>query len=95
MYEAMIILRPGLSEEEQKTVVGQLEGILQQDKAELKNSQVFAKRQLAYAINNYKEGLYYLINFSTEQGSVVAKLKKAASINENVLRTLVIKRRGK
>lgn len=91
-YEAMFIFRPGLREEEEKTLVGQLENILKESQAEIESSKVFGRRQLAYEINKHKEGLYYLINFSTPSGEVVPRLKKACVINENVLRTLVIKR---
>ncbi len=90
-YEAMFIFRPGLKEEEEKTLVGQLENILKESQAEIESSKVFGRRQLAYEINKHKEGLYYLINFSAPAGEVISRLKKACGMNENVLRILVIK----
>lgn len=94
-YEAMFIFRPDLKEEEQKVLVGELENILKESQSEIESSEVFGKRALAYEINKHKEGLYYLINFSSAAGAVVAKLKGACNINENVLRALVVKRRAK
>jgi len=92
-YEAMFILKPELKEEVQKDLVSRLEKILKENECEIKSSQVFSKRYLAYEINKCKEGLYYLMNFSAPTGAVVSKLKQACNINELVLRLLVIKRR--
>jgi len=94
-YEAMIIFRPGLGEEEQKARVSEVENILKENQAALQSSQVFGKRRLAYEINKYKEGLYYLINFSASGGAAVSRLKAACNINENVLRVLVVKKEAK
>ena len=91
-YEAIFIFKPDLKEEEQKTLVGELENILKGNQAEIENKQVFGKRYLAYEINKYKEGLYYLINFSTQMGAVVSKLRHLCKINENVLRVSILKR---
>lgn len=95
VYEAMFILRPGLSEEDQNKVVSELEKILKQNQAEITNSQVFGKRQLAYEIKKCREGLYYLIDFSSSSGTAVAKLKQACIINESVLRVLITKEKVK
>lgn len=94
-YEAMFIFRPGLGEEEQKARVSEVENILKENQATLQSSQVFGKRRLAYEVNKYKEGLYYLINFSASSGAVVSRLQAACNISENVLRVLVVKKEAK
>lgn len=94
-YEAMFIFRPSLNEEEQKTQVKELENILQQNQAAIEASQVFGRRRLAYEINKCKEGVYYLINFSAKASGVVSALERACNINENVLRTLVVRKKAK
>ena len=91
-YEAMFIFNPGLTEEGQKELVAKLESILKKNQATLENSQVFGRRQLAYEINKRREGLYYLINFSSQVNTVVSKLKQACNMDESVLRTLIIKK---
>ncbi len=91
-YEAMVIFKPSLKEEEQKTLVSGLENILKEGQATLEKTQLFGQRQLAYEIDKCQEGLYYLIDFSAQKEDVVAKLKQACNINENVLRALVIKK---
>lgn len=90
-YEALFIFKPDLKEEEQKTLIESLEKLLKDNKANIETSQVYGKRQFAYEINKLKEGLYYLIQF-TSGGAVCAILKHACNINENVIRLLVTKR---
>ena len=91
-YEAMFIFKPDLKEEEQKTLVDKLENVLKENQAKIENKQVFGRRRLAYQINKYEEGLYYLINFSAQMSAVPSKLKHFCNINEDVLRVLIIKR---
>jgi small subunit ribosomal protein S6 len=88
----MFIFRPNLGEEEQKTLVEELERILQDNQSQINSSQIFGRRNLAYEIKKFKEGMYYLITFTSSTGDVVNKLKKACNINENILRTLIVKR---
>ena len=90
-YEALFILKPDLKEEEQKSLIESLENLLKDNKASIEASEVYGKRQLAYEIKKVKEGLYYLIQF-TSGGAVCAKLKHACNVNENVVRLLVTKR---
>ncbi|MFC1698802.1 30S ribosomal protein S6 [Candidatus Omnitrophota bacterium] len=89
-YEAMFIFNPSLSEPDQKLLAESLEKVLKDNQAEVKASQVFGRRQLAYEIKKCKEGLYYLINFLAPTGDAVTKLKQACQIDENVLRVLVL-----
>ena len=90
-YEAMLVLKPALKEEEQKTLLAELENILKENQAEIKNKQLFGRRQLAYELNRCTEGIYYLIDFSALAPTVVAKLRHACKINENILRVMIIK----
>jgi small subunit ribosomal protein S6 len=93
MYEAIVIFRPGLSEEEQRLEFGKLEHLLKEAQAQIHNAGVFGKRLLAYEIKKCKEGLYYQINFSVEDTTVISKLKRHCSINENILRILIVKKK--
>lgn len=94
-YEAMLIFKPNLKEDQQKALLTELENVLKGEQAKVGNTQLFGKRQLAYEINKCKEGLYYLMNFSTQMGAPVSKLKQAAKLNENILRVLIVKKRAK
>ncbi|MFH1245323.1 MAG: 30S ribosomal protein S6 [Candidatus Omnitrophota bacterium] len=91
-YEAMFILKPSLQEEEQKELIGKVEGVLKEQKAEGVNIQLFGRRQLGYEINHCKEGTYYLVNFSALDKTIPAKLKHFVVLNEKILRVLIVKK---
>lgn len=92
-YEAMFIFKPGLKEEEQKALAAEMENVLKTNEAKIESSQVFGKRHLAYEIKKQKEGLYYLITFSTVRPEVISKLKQACKVNENILRALIVRKK--
>lgn len=91
-YEAMFIFRPGLQDEEHKGLLGKIEGVLKEQKAESVNIQLFGKRQLAYEIEHCKDGTYYLVNFSAEDNTIPDKLKHLSAVNEKILRILIVKK---
>ncbi len=94
-YEAMFIFRPGLTEDQQKALVDKMENVLKDNQAEIRSSETFGRRALAYEVNKQKEGLYYLIEFSSKPGSnVVGNLKNACKINEDVIRVLVLSKQA-
>lgn len=94
-YEAMFIFKPDLKEDEQKALVEGLEKNLKESQCVIENSQPFGKRQFAYAIKKHREGIYYLVNFSTNESTAVSRLKHTCSLNESVLRVLVVKKKVK
>ncbi|MFH1046373.1 MAG: 30S ribosomal protein S6 [Candidatus Omnitrophota bacterium] len=94
-YEAMFIFRPDINEEAHKALVQEMENIIKNNQATITESQMYGRKQLAYEIKKCKEGLYHLINFSALTGVVPDQLKHACSINESVIRVLILKREEK
>jgi small subunit ribosomal protein S6 len=68
----------------------QLHGILERNQAEVLASRPWDERRLAYPIGGHKKGLYYLTYFRTE-GKNVAPIEHDCSLNETILRALVLK----
>lgn len=88
-YEAMCIVKPTLSEEERKTVFAQINEAVAKLGGSIAKAGVWAeRRKLFFPINKYQEGVYYLVNFSADP-SVIAQLKRAYKLNENILRVLI------
>jgi small subunit ribosomal protein S6 len=50
----------------------------------------WGKRRLAYPINDLTEGYYVLVTFKSEPG-FIAELQRLFNINENIMRSLIIK----
>jgi small subunit ribosomal protein S6 len=72
------------------TAAKQLHGILERNQAEVLASRPWDERRLAYPISGHKKGLYYLTYFRTE-GKNVATIEHDCSLNETILRALILK----
>jgi small subunit ribosomal protein S6 len=87
-YEVMFIVKPDLSEEERKTLFGQLGDMVTKNAGTITNSLVWSeRRKLYFKLGKYHEGVYYLLNFSLDP-QAIKELRQLYKLNENVLRTL-------
>lgn len=94
-YEAMVIIKPELSEEERKTVLTQLTDTITASTGNVSQAGVWAeRRKLQFPIKKHSEGVYYLIEFSAETGAI-EKILGVYKLNENVLRTLITVRESR
>ena len=84
-YELMTIFRPELAEADVRSEVAQIEKALTERGAEIKASEFWGKRRLAFEIKHVSEGYYALVAFTGEAGSV-DDLDRALSLSDNVLR---------
>lgn len=89
-YEGMFVIRPDLNQEETDKVVQAIEGIISENKGELKDSSAWGKRALAHEMKGYTEGYYRLVHFRIDPG-MVAKLERAYKLNESMLKYLIIR----
>ena len=89
-YEVMIILDPN---QDERTVTPSLDKFLEtirKDGGKVEKVDVWGKRRLAYPINKKEEGIYAVLNLECESDTV-AELDRVLSLNENVLRTKVLR----
>ncbi len=89
-YEAMFILKPDLAKDDLDKVLSQIQGIVGKNKGSHEELKEWGRQKLAYPIEKYKEGLYYLMNFHIDP-DVVSELKKSFGLNESILRLLITK----
>jgi len=90
-YEAMFIIKPDLSEEERKALFNQISDAITKNNGNvLQSSMWLEKRKLFFPMKKYREATYYLVNF-TLNPDAVTKIRHAYSLNENILRMLIIK----
>ena len=89
-YEIMFIVRPDMEEAEIKNTAESMKKILTDAKAKVIDEQAMGQRELAYEINKFSTGYYYLLvveaTSETEQ-----EFNRVARINENILRHIIIK----
>ncbi len=88
-YEAMFIVRPDLSEEEQKTLFAQIADAVTKNKGTVSSAAIWSeKKRFLFPINKYREGVYYLMAFSIDP-LAVKDVSHAYKLNENILRILI------
>lgn len=89
-YELMVILDPSIDE---RTVAPTLEKLLQQVTASggtVDKVDVWGKRHLAYEILNNTEGIYAVMNMTTD-ADVAREIDRQLNLNETVLRTKLLR----
>ena len=84
-YELMAIFRPEMAEADVRSEVAQIERALAERGAEIKQTDFWGKRRLAYEIKHLNEGYYAVVSFSGE-ARAVDDLDRALSLSDNVLR---------
>lgn len=90
-YEVMVIVRPDLTEEQNKNLFSQINEAIAKNQGSVLESRVWQeKRRMIFPIKKFKEGIYYLVNFQIDSLSI-SKLREIYRLNENILRTMFIK----
>ena len=90
-YEAMFIIKPDLSEDEKKTLFNQISDAVTKNNGNVSAGSVWSeKRKLYFPIKRYREGIYYLLNF-TAMPTSLTDINHAYKLNENILRILITK----
>jgi len=90
-YETMFIVKPDLSEDEKKALFNQISEAVAKNGGTVSAGAVWSeKKKLFFPIKRYREGIYYLLNFTTEPKSIT-DINHAYKLNENILRVLITK----
>ena len=87
-YEVVYILDPAMSEEATAALVAKFK-TLAEAHGTVKEVDEWGKRRLAYPINDEEEGVYTVIDFTSEP-SFPAELDRVYKITEGVMRSLII-----
>ena len=91
MYELTYIIDTALEEEARKELIEKVSALIAQNGGEVeKVDETWGKRRLAYPINDKPEGYYVLVTMQAP-AELPKEIERNLRINENVLRSLVIK----
>ena len=70
-YEAMFIIKPDLSEDERKNLLTQIGDQVTKNNGNVGQSSIWAeRRKLFFPVKKYREGTYYLMNFTLDAGFI-------------------------
>ena len=88
-YETLFVVDATLTEEDVKATVEKFTALIAEN-GTIDSVDEWGKRKLAYPINDKNDGYYVLVNFKSE-GEFPAELERLFGINENILRSIVIR----
>lgn len=89
-YETVMVVTLKKGEEAVQNVVERFKALIEQN-ATLKNVDEWGKRKLAYLINKESEGYYVLFEFEST-AEFPSELDRKFRINEDVIRSMIIKK---
>ena len=89
-YEITFIVKPDLEEAEIKKQADSMKKVLTDKKAKVVEEKAWGQKELAYEINKYATGYYfhYVVEANDE---AISEFDRIAKINENLLRSLIIR----
>ena len=89
-YEIMFIVKPDMEEADIKKTADAMKKVLTGAKAKVLEEKAMGQRELAYEINKYKTGYYYLLVVEASK-EAEEEFTRVARINENLLRYLIVR----
>ena len=89
-FEITFIVRPDIEEAQIKKVAEDMKKVLTDGKATIVEEKAMGQRELAYEINKFQTGYYYLY-VVTSPIETIKEFDRVARINENLLRHLIVK----
>ena len=89
-YEMMFIVRPDMEEAEIRKTAENMKKVLTDANAKVVEEKAMGQRELAYEINKFTTGYYFL--FVVEASAEAEKeFNRVARINESLLRHLIVR----
>ncbi len=89
-YEIMFIVKASMEESEIKKTAEELQKLINGKKSKVIEFTEMGRKKLAYPINKELSGFYYVMKVETDH-ETIKEFDRKVSINENVLRHLIIK----
>ena len=89
-YEIMFIVKPDMEEAEINKTAETMKKVLTDNKANIVEEKKMGQRELAYGINKYKTGYYFLFIVEAEPVAI-SEFDRNVGINESLLRHLIVK----
>lgn len=89
-YELMVIFTPTMDDREVSPLLDKFLVVITKAGGTLDNTEHWGRRRLAYEIQKHKEGIYAVVHM-TAASADVDEMDRQLSLNENVMRTKVLR----
>ncbi len=88
-YEISFIVAPTVNNDDLGPLVKSLEEILTSNGAEILEVEDLGSRDLAYEINDFNKGHYYMFNVNSSH-EINLEFERLVKINDNIIRHIII-----
>ena len=89
-YELMLIFDPSLEESKITEELSKITSIIEKEKGEILNKDIWGLKKLAYPIKRQDNGFYVVLYFNSDS-IVLLELDRLNKINDKILRHLIVK----
>ncbi len=89
-YEIMFIVKTTMESDKIKVTIDNMKKIITDGKGKIVEAKDMGERKLAYPIKKELSGYYYVLRVEASK-EVIAEFDRRASIDETILRHLIIK----
>ena len=89
-YELMVILDPETEERTVGTTMDKFLTVVKNDGGSVDNVDIWGRRRLAYDIKKKSEGIYVVVNMTTEPATA-QELDRQLNLSESVMRTKLLR----
>jgi small subunit ribosomal protein S6 len=89
-YEVMIIIDPDTDERQVPGTLDNYLKVITNAGGSVENVDIWGKRRLAYEIRKKPEGIYAVVNLTSEPDAV-QEMDRQLGINESIMRTKVLR----
>ncbi|KAA9301155.1 MULTISPECIES: 30S ribosomal protein S6 [Aerococcus] len=90
-YEVLYIIRPDLDDASKSALVENFDNILTSNGTSIIESKDWQKRRFAYEIEDFREGIYHLVECEAEDAEGINEFDRLAKINDGILRHMITK----
>ena len=89
-YEIMAIIDPDVDERQIQPIIDKYSKVITDGKGTVDATDIMGRRHLAYPIKKKADGIYVVLNVTAEPG-VVAEMDRLMTIDEQFMRTKVMR----
>ena len=90
LYESVIIGRQDLTNSQFETLVDEFTSVIKSHDGEIKKTEYWGIRNLAYKINKNRKAHYYMLNISSSP-ETISEYERLLGLHEDIIRFLTVK----
>ena len=90
LYESVIIGRQDLTNSQFETLIGEFTSVIKSHDGEIKKTEYWGIRNLAYKINKNRKAHYYMLNISSSP-ETISEYERLLGLHEDIIRFLTVK----